>query len=70
MQSDKYTILFLSSWYPTRLFPLRGDFVKRHAKAVGLGVKVVCLYIFKSQKFACDKVGYKYLKIYQEVLNV
>jgi len=49
MQSDKYTILFLSSWYPTRLFPLRGDFVKRHAKAVGLYVKVIGLHVIKDQ---------------------
>ncbi|MDY6802144.1 MAG: glycosyltransferase [Bacteroidota bacterium] len=47
MQSDKYTILFLSSWYPTRLFPFRGDFVKRHAKAVGLYNKVLCLHVIK-----------------------
>jgi len=49
MQSDKYTILFLSSWYPTRLFPFRGDFVKRHAKAVGLYTKVLCLHVVKDQ---------------------
>ena len=49
MQSDKYTILFLSSWYPTRLFPFRGDFVKRHAKAVGLYSKVLCLHVVKDQ---------------------
>ena len=49
MQSDKYTILFLSSWYPTRLFPFRGDFVKRHAKAVGLYTNVLCLHVVKGQ---------------------
>jgi glycosyltransferase involved in cell wall biosynthesis len=49
MQSDKYTILFLSSWYPNRLFPFRGDFVKRHAKAVGLYSKVLCLHVVKDQ---------------------
>ncbi|MDK2978724.1 MAG: L-malate glycosyltransferase [Bacteroidales bacterium] len=49
MQSDKYTILFLSSWYPTRLFPFRGDFVKRHAKAVSLYTKVLCLHVIKDQ---------------------
>ena len=27
-------ILFLSSWYPSRVFPTNGDFVQRHAEAV------------------------------------
>lgn len=49
MKSDKYTILFLSSWYPTRLFPFRGDFVKRHAKAVSLYSKVVCFHVIKDE---------------------
>ncbi|MEE4198264.1 MAG: glycosyltransferase [Bacteroidales bacterium] len=50
MQSDKYTILFLSSWYPTRLFPFRGDFVKRHAQAVGFYNKVICLHVIQDKK--------------------
>lgn len=49
MKSDKYTILFLSSWYPTRLFPFRGDFVKRHAKAVSMYSKVVCFHVIKDE---------------------
>ncbi|HAF30466.1 MAG TPA: hypothetical protein DCG75_15595 [Bacteroidales bacterium] len=49
MKSDKYTILFLSSWYPTRLFPFSGDFVKRHAKAVSLYSKVICFHVIKDE---------------------
>lgn len=45
MKYDKYTILFLSSWYPNRIFPFQGDFVKRHAKAVSLFSKVICLHV-------------------------
>lgn len=30
----KRNVLFLSSWYPTRLSPTNGDFVERHAHAV------------------------------------
>lgn len=47
MKSDKYTILFLSSWYPTRLFPFSGDFVKRHAKAISKYSKVICFHVIK-----------------------
>lgn len=59
MPSDKYTILFLSSWYPTRLFPFRGDFVKRHAKAVGLYTKVICLHVIKDHSL---KTKYQFIK--------
>lgn len=45
MKYDKYTILFLSSWYPNRIFPFQGDFVKRHAKAVSLFSNVICLHV-------------------------
>ncbi len=29
-------VLWLVSWYPSKLSPLSGDFVKRHAEAVSL----------------------------------
>ncbi|MDO5510196.1 MAG: glycosyltransferase [Weeksellaceae bacterium] len=34
MHASKKQILFISSWYPTRLDTYRGDFVQRHAMAV------------------------------------
>lgn len=49
MQNRKLNILFISSWYPTRVFKYYGDFVKRHAKAVGLYTKVLCLHVIKDQ---------------------
>jgi glycosyltransferase involved in cell wall biosynthesis len=52
MNPDKYTVLFLSSWYPTQLFPFRGDFVKRHAKAVSLFSKVICFHVIKDENIA------------------
>jgi len=44
-QSPKYKVLFISSWYPTRIHEFNGDFVKRHAKAVGLFSDVTCLHV-------------------------
>lgn len=29
-------ILFLCSWYPSKVFPTNGDFIQRHAQAVGV----------------------------------
>lgn len=42
---SKYKVLFISSWYPTRVHEFNGDFVKRHAKAVSKFNKVTCLYV-------------------------
>ena len=49
MEYEKYKILFLSSWYPTRLSSMNGDFVKRHAKAVSLYSNVVCFHVIKDK---------------------
>jgi glycosyltransferase involved in cell wall biosynthesis len=43
--SSKYKVLFLSSWYPTRIHEFNGDFVKRHAKAVSIYCDVACLHV-------------------------
>ncbi len=32
--SKKLHILFLSNWYPSRIFPNDGDFVQRHVEAI------------------------------------
>ena len=52
MNPDKYTVLFLSSWYPTRLFPFSGDFVKRHAKAISIYSKVICFHVITDENIA------------------
>ncbi len=41
----KYRILFLSSWYPTKIKPTLGNFVERHAAAVALYADVSVLHI-------------------------
>ena len=50
MQVNKQNILFLSSWYPTRLLPFNGDFVKRHAKSISLYSNVICLHVVRDRK--------------------
>jgi glycosyltransferase involved in cell wall biosynthesis len=52
MSPDSYNILFLSSWYPNNLSPQNGDFVQRHAKAVSLYSKVVCLHVIRDRNQA------------------
>ncbi len=46
MQKNKhtYTVLFLASWYPTRLKPAHGIFIQRHAEAIALYNKVEVVY--------------------------
>lgn len=38
-------ILFLSSWYPSRVLPYNGDFVQRHAEAVALLHRVTIIHV-------------------------
>ncbi len=46
----KPAILWLASWYPTRLDPFPGDFIQRHAKAFALYHPVHVLHIAKDEK--------------------
>ncbi|NQY66164.1 MAG: glycosyltransferase [Flavobacteriales bacterium] len=41
----KPTILFTSSWYPSRVHDTLGNFVSRHAEAVAIQTRVVALYV-------------------------
>jgi len=38
-------ILFLCSWYPSRVLPNNGDFIQRHAEAVALKHKVSLIHV-------------------------
>lgn len=42
-------ILWVASWYPTRLDPFPGDFIQRHAKALALYCPVRVLHIAKDE---------------------
>ncbi|AMC10670.1 hypothetical protein Lupro_05175 [Lutibacter profundi] len=46
----KLHILFLSSWYPTRVSPTRGDFVQRHAEAVATLHKVTIVHLISDKR--------------------
>ncbi|HET9056929.1 MAG TPA: glycosyltransferase family 4 protein [Chitinophagaceae bacterium] len=43
-------ILWLASWYPTKLSPLNGDFIQRHAQAVSLYHDIVVLHLCRDEK--------------------
>ncbi|HMT78564.1 MAG TPA: hypothetical protein PKA44_12680, partial [Saprospiraceae bacterium] len=43
-------ILFLASWYPSRILPFSGDFIQRHARAAVLMNKVTVLHAIKDEK--------------------
>ncbi len=45
MNKKKLHILFLNSWYPSRIFPQNGDFIQRHAEAVALRHQITVLHV-------------------------
>lgn len=47
--SESSPILWLASWYPTKLDPYPGDFIQRHAKAFALYHPVHVLHIAKDE---------------------
>ena len=47
---NKLHILFLTSWYPSRVLPVNGDFIKRHAQAVGTLHNVTVLHAITDPK--------------------
>ena len=42
--------LWLTSWYPNKLSPFNGDFIKRHAEAVSLYEDVHVIYVVRDEK--------------------
>ncbi len=43
------SILVLPSWYPNKLSPYNGDFIKRHVEATGLFCKQHVIYVVKDE---------------------
>ena len=43
-------ILWLCSWYPSKLMPFNGDFIKRHAEAVSLFDEISVIHIVRDVK--------------------
>jgi glycosyltransferase involved in cell wall biosynthesis len=48
-------VLWLASWYPSRVHPTNGDFVERHAKAVSALVPVLVLLVEKDEELPAGK---------------
>ncbi|MFH0866806.1 MAG: glycosyltransferase [Bacteroidota bacterium] len=44
-EQNNIKILFLSAWYPSRIDPMLGLFVERHARALATKCKVAVLYV-------------------------
>jgi len=51
----KLHVLFLASWYPSRILKSNGDFIQRHAEAVALRHKVSVIHV-KSDDNLTDKI--------------
>jgi len=47
-------ILFLCSWYPSRVLPNNGDFIQRHAEAVALNHKVTVIHVVSDDNLKTD----------------
>jgi glycosyltransferase involved in cell wall biosynthesis len=45
-------ILWLVSWYPNKLSPFNGDFIKRHAEAVSMFDEIQVIYVVRDLKGA------------------
>jgi glycosyltransferase involved in cell wall biosynthesis len=63
-------ILFLASWYPSRVDFLNGDFVERHAKAIALLYDVSVIFVSKDLKLKNKIYDFEYdekdnLKVYK-----
>ncbi len=61
--NKKRHILFINSWYPSKVMPTNGDFIQRHAEAVALKNNVTAIHIV-SDKNARDTI-----EVSDEIIN-
>ncbi len=61
--NKKLHILFINSWYPSKVMPTNGDFIQRHAEAVVLKNDVTAIHIIS------DKTCKTSIMITDEVIN-
>src|SRR5690242_1532333 len=52
-----YKVLFLASWYPSKVDPFNGDFIERHAKAISLNNLVFAVYVIKDPSIKNGKTS-------------
>ena len=55
MEGAKLNILFLSCWYPNKIKPLNGIFVKRHAAASALNCYVSAIFICAAENESIEE---------------
>ncbi len=76
MSDKKLNVLFLSSWFPTRIIPTLGNFVQRHAEAAALQHNVTALVIQKDtsiQQYEIEDVmenGVRIVRVYYPDGNI
>jgi len=67
--SKKLHILFLCSWYPSKVLPTNGDFIQRHAEAVSLQHKVSVLHIISDNTLSESKIDIKEVNNVQTLIG-
>ena len=53
-------LLWLASWYPSRVDPFLGDFVERHARAAALGNQVTVIQVIRDPALKSRRPEYVY----------
>lgn len=48
--TNSFSVLFLSSWYPTIEYPTHGIFIRNHALALSKYCQVIVIYVYSSQE--------------------
>jgi hypothetical protein len=56
LHNKKLHILFLNSWYPSRILPTNGDFIQRHAEAVVLNNKVTSIHVITDKSVQKNEI--------------
>jgi glycosyltransferase involved in cell wall biosynthesis len=51
-----FKVLFLASWYPSKVDPFDGDFIERHAKAISLRNQVFVIHVVKDPEIKNGRV--------------
>ena len=56
MTKKKLHILFLNSWYPSKVLPNNGDFIQRHSEAVALKHRVTSIHVITDENLTKNNV--------------
>lgn len=50
MNNSHFSVLFLTSWYPTTEYPTHGVFIRNHARALSHYCRVIVIYVYSSNE--------------------